>query len=66
MKHQLSETEGSKHYEFYQDDQILIIGNVNREIDQGVYSCLARNEVNRIETQFKLRVIPPSKIETRE
>jgi hypothetical protein len=47
-------------YEFYQDNQLFVIKNLNQTSDHGLYSCVAKNEVNQIEAPFKLTVTPAS------
>ena len=46
----------SSNYEFYQNDQMLRINNVNYTLDRGVYTCTARNEVNTISASARLAI----------
>jgi receptor-type tyrosine-protein phosphatase F len=48
-------------YEFYQNNQILRINNLNLQNDTGIYECLANNSVNQIKSSAKLTIIPASK-----
>ena len=46
--------QSSFHYEFYEDNQSLLINNVNKNNDEGLYECIAENDVNKISSKANL------------
>lgn len=42
------------HYEFYKNNQVIKINNLNSVNDSGVYECVAKNSINLISSSAKL------------
>jgi peroxidase len=44
------------HYEFYQENQILKINELNKTMDSGIYECIASNKLNLINSKSNLLI----------
>jgi hypothetical protein len=48
----------NSHYEFYDDNQTLVINNLAINNDSGIYSCVASNNVNTLTASASLMIKP--------
>jgi hypothetical protein len=46
-------------YEFYQNNQLLKINDINYHRDNGIYTCKVKNKVNELSTDVRLNVKRP-------
>ncbi|CAF0918628.1 unnamed protein product [Brachionus calyciflorus] len=61
IKKTSNQTSKLSEYEFYQNDEILRVNNLNRGNHEGVYSCWAGNSVNKISSDARLFINPPER-----
>jgi hypothetical protein len=57
--HNIEQTKPLNIYEYYQNNQLLKINEVDSRRDDGVYTCKAQNQVNYVTTTAKLSVKRP-------